>query len=1011
MRWVRASKKTISDLRCKVSGLSEGTEYEFRVTAENKAGFGEPSEPSQPVMTKDISCELTKKYLKIPDIVFLSIPNIFFLSLSFYSFSDPPGPPSNPRITDTTKTTATFNWGRPFYDGGLDVTGYIVEHKKEGDDDWVQDTTTPLRITEFVVSNLQSGGKYHFRVRALNSEGLGEPSEVEQVVELVDREEAPEFELDAELRRTLVVKSGASIRIFVPIKGRPTPEVTWHKEDVPLKGRAHIDTTESYTLVVIPECTRYDAGKYVLTLENVAGKKSGFVNVRAYSTVTANWQKCSYKIPDLEEGAEYYFKVSAENERGIGEPAETPEPIKASQAPSAPDNLIVSDVSKDTATLAWTKPKYDGGSRITGYVIEAQLKDSDQWTHVTTIKALDYTATELVENAEYVFRIFAVNSSGRSEPRESRPVVIKEQITAPGFDLRGIYQKTVVAKAGDNLKVDIPVLGRPKPLVVWKKEDQELKQTQRINVENTATSTILNINEIKRKDGGQYSMTGKNILGTVTEIITVQVHDIPGPPTGPIKLDEVSCDYVIISWEAPENDGGVPINNYIVEMRETTGTSWVELAATVIHLQEGSLYFFRILAENEYGVGLPVETTEAIKISERPLPPGKVSLKEVTGNSVTLSWEKPDHDGGSRITGYIVEMQGKNSEKWTQVMTVKVTEAVVVGLTQGEEYSFRISATNEKGTSDPRPLSVPVVAMDVVIAPAFKLLFSTFSVLAGDDLKIDVPYVAQPKATVTWQKDGIALKETTRVNSEVAERHLYLVIKEATRDDVGKYTIKLTNLAGEATADINVIVLDKPGPPTGPIKIEEVTADSVTLSWQPPEYEGGCSINNYIVEKRDTSTTNWQIVSATVARTTTKAARLKTGCEYQFRIYEFRVIAKNAAGVSSAPSDSTGAITAKDEVDPPQIDLDAKYSQTIVVNAGESFKVDARILGKPIPSVHWIKAGEELTNTARLEIKNTDFTTTLSVKEAIRVDGGQYTLLLKNVGGEKSVVVNVKVLD
>lgn len=82
----------------------------------------------------------------------------------------------------------------------------------------------------------------------------------------------------------------------------------------------------------------------------------------------------------------------------------------------------------------------------------------------------------------------------------------------------------------------------------------------------------------------------------------------------------------------------------------------------VENLTEGATYYFRVMAENEFGIGAPVETVDAVKASEPPSPPGKVTLTDVSQTSASLMWEKPEHDGGSRILGYVVEMQPKGTE-------------------------------------------------------------------------------------------------------------------------------------------------------------------------------------------------------------------------------------------------------------------------------------------------------------------------------------------------------------
>ena len=98
---------------------------------------------------------------------------------------------------------------------------------------------------------------------------------------------------------------------------------------------------------------------------------------QAWQTVTENCGRCTWRVACM-AGNQYKFRVMAENDQGVGVPVETTQSVVATEVPQPVESIVLSDITKDYAAIRWTRPLCDGGSKISGYIIETKHKDSSK---------------------------------------------------------------------------------------------------------------------------------------------------------------------------------------------------------------------------------------------------------------------------------------------------------------------------------------------------------------------------------------------------------------------------------------------------------------------------------------------------------------------------------------------------------------------------------------------------------------------------------------------------------
>jgi uncharacterized repeat protein (TIGR01451 family) len=199
----------------------------------------------------------------------------------------------------------------------------------------------------------------------------------------------------------------------------------------------------------------------------------------------------------------------------------------------------------------------------------------------------------------------------------------------------------------------------------------------------------------------------------------------PAPPSAPLNVTATAGNASAnLTWLAPANHQ--PVTSYIVHnslasngapvpdatVTAAPGSTIVPTAITVAGLVNGVTYQFEVQASNAQGAG-PLSAPSNPVTPQAPTVPGApTNVSAIPGDSqASVSWTAPANNGGSPITSYTVTaFVGGAPAGITATTGSGTTGAVVLGLTNGQTYTFSVHATNAIGNGAESAQSAPVTA-------------------------------------------------------------------------------------------------------------------------------------------------------------------------------------------------------------------------------------------------------------------------------------------------------------
>ena len=372
--------------------------------------------------------------------------------------------------------------------------------------------------------------------------------------------------------------------------------------------------------------------------------------------------------------------------------------------PGAPQSLSARADGETEIDLSWSRPSSDGGSRITGYRIEVS-EDGSGWSVLEDdTSRTSHTHRGLSSGSTRHYRVSAINSAGTG------PHSNTAHATTDSVDLPGAPQ-SLTARADGETEIELswrsPSSDGGSRITGYRIEVSEDGSGWSV-LEADISRTSHTHRGLSSGSTRHYRVSAINSAGTGphsnTAHATTDSVDLPGAPQS-LSAEADGETEIDLSWRSPSSDGGSRITGYRIEVSED-GSGWSVLEADISRtshthrgLSSGSTRHYRVSAINSAGTGPHSNTAHATTDSvDLPGAPQSLTARADGETEIELSWRSPSSDGGSRITGYRIEVSEDGSGWSVLEADISRTSHTHRGLSSGSTRHYRVSAINSAGT-------------------------------------------------------------------------------------------------------------------------------------------------------------------------------------------------------------------------------------------------------------------------------------------------------------------------